>query len=223
MSVATPVTEYEDEPIRGLPGLLPEGEEILWQGAPSWRGLARRVFHLRKLGLYFGALGAWRVGSAVAAGAPAAETAVSVVGLALLAATAVAVLAGIAWLQARTTVYTVTNRRVVVRFGVALPMAVNFPFAIVRSAALRTYGDGTGDIPLEVSGVERLGFAMLWPHARPWRFGKQAQPMLRCVPDAASVAAVLVRAASMPALLPVGAAAEEDPDVRPASLPVAAA
>ena len=38
------MSEYENEPIRGLPGLLPKGEYIVWQGSPDWRGLARRFF-----------------------------------------------------------------------------------------------------------------------------------------------------------------------------------
>ena len=35
------MSEYEIEPIPGLPGRLPPGETILWQGAPDWRVLAR--------------------------------------------------------------------------------------------------------------------------------------------------------------------------------------
>ncbi|MEM9764435.1 MAG: PH domain-containing protein, partial [Pseudomonadota bacterium] len=28
--------DFRSEPVRGLPALLPKGERILWQGAPSW-------------------------------------------------------------------------------------------------------------------------------------------------------------------------------------------
>ena len=35
---------------------LPEGERVLWQGAPSWRGVARRTLHTRKIAGYFAAL-----------------------------------------------------------------------------------------------------------------------------------------------------------------------
>ncbi|MEX0309059.1 MAG: hypothetical protein AB3N17_02320 [Tateyamaria sp.] len=35
---------------------------------------------------------------------------------------------------------------------------------------------------------------MLWPHARPWRFGS-TQPALRCIPDAERVARILADAA----------------------------
>ena len=35
-----------------------------------------------------------------------------------------------------------------------------------------------------------LTFAVLWPHARPWHLSRP-QPMLRCIPDAQSVAQML--------------------------------
>ena len=41
------MTEYAHEPIRGLPGDLPEGEKILWQGAPDARTFARSALHTR--------------------------------------------------------------------------------------------------------------------------------------------------------------------------------
>jgi hypothetical protein len=103
---------------------------------------------------------------------------------------ALAALILLAWLINRSTVYTITNRRVVMRFGVALPMTVNIPFAIVESAALKTRRDGTGDIPLTLTPAQRIAYLHLWPHVRPWQFTRP-QPMLRAVPDAARVGAIL--------------------------------
>ena len=40
-----------------------------------------------------------------------------------------------------------------------------------------------------------LGYALLWPHARPWRLS-QPEPMLRAVPEAQDVAAILAEATS---------------------------
>ena len=59
------MTEYDNEPIRGLPGLLPAGETILWQGAPDWRALARTAFRTRLVAGYFGMLAAWALASAL--------------------------------------------------------------------------------------------------------------------------------------------------------------
>ena len=89
--------------------------------------------------------------------------------------------------------YTITNRRVVMRIGVVLEITVNFPFRVIESAGLRVYPDGTGDIPLLLAGEDRIAYVHLWPHARPWRAARP-EPMLRGVPDAAHAADVLSRA-----------------------------
>ena len=40
--------------LRGLPGPLPAGERLLWQGAPTIAGLLVRVFHARLVIAWFG-------------------------------------------------------------------------------------------------------------------------------------------------------------------------
>jgi hypothetical protein len=183
-------TEYEHEPIRGLPGDLPAGERILWQGAPDMRAFARSALYIRWIGAYFAGLALF----ALAGGSLFGATATAVTG-----AVAIALLYGFAALVAKTTVYTLTDRRMVLRIGVALNTCVNLPLKMVGSADLRPQGHGLGDIALTLTGRGQLGYAMLWPHARPFRFGSP-QPMLRAVPDAERVAALLARACA--ALVP---------------------
>ena len=55
--------------IKGLDEPLPEGERLLWQGAPRWQSLFVHAFHGRKLAIYFGALLLLRAAFAVADGA----------------------------------------------------------------------------------------------------------------------------------------------------------
>ena len=47
-------------------------------------------------------------------------------------------------------------------------------------------------MPLTLLGAPKLGYLALWPHARPLRIARP-RPMLRAVPDAASVAALVAR------------------------------
>jgi Bacterial PH domain len=176
--------EYDLEPIRGLPGTLPEGEHILWQGAPSWRRLARDAFKTRWIAAYFAALLLWAAIDGNASGF-AMTLAVGAAGLALLHM--------LAWLAARATVYTITNRRVVFRFGIALPKCVNLPMTAIAGAGFKRNTDGTGDIPLALSGAHRLGYIQFWPHARPWKVAAP-EPMMRALPDVATVAALLSEA-----------------------------
>lgn len=191
------MTEYDHEPIRGLPGDLPAGENILWQGSPEWRTFARSALHTRWISAYFAALALLGLASGKLIGAAAA-----VVGGAITQG----LLALFAVLVARTTVYTITNRRVVLRIGIALNKCVNLPLAMIGSADLRPQSGGHGDIALNIVGRHRLGFAMLWPHARPWRLA-QPSPMLRALPDAEAAASVLARACA--AVVPNEAVAVE--------------
>lgn len=185
--------EYEFEPIRGLPEPLPAGERILWQGAPEWWGLAKRAFHARKVAVYCILLLAWHCATAIADGEGATSAALATLGLVPFALVAVGLPVGLAWPFARSTVYTITNRRVVMRFGVAMPMTVNLPFRTIASAALKVDRKGVGDLPLTLAGGDRIAWLVLWPHVRPWRL-RQPEPMLRAIPEAAEVAEILADA-----------------------------
>ncbi|QLC24771.1 PH domain-containing protein [Parasphingopyxis algicola] len=194
------MSEYDHEPIRGLPGYLPEGEEIIWQGAPDWLVFARTAFRTRLVGVYFVFLAALGIASGSVGGAVATAVAgLFAIGLLML----------LAWLVARTTVYTITNRRVVLRIGVALNKCINLPLQLIESADLSQRGGGHGDIALTLKGPHRLGYAMLWPHARPWKFA-DARPMLRALPDVEAVAAKLARASA--AVVEIERPAEERSD-----------
>ncbi len=180
----------DHEPVRGLPEPLPPGEALLWQGAPAWRSLCRRLFRFPWLLGYFGVLAIWRFASAANEGAGIGEAAAAMTGPIALAAAALGLLAAIAWLIERTTVYTITDKRIVIRFGIALPMTINLPFKAIASADLRQHRDGSGDIPVRLSGDRRIGYLTLWPHARPWSW-RRPEPMLRCVPNGADIAGLL--------------------------------
>jgi hypothetical protein len=200
------VSGFDVPPLRGLPGALPSGERLLWQGAPQLRAMALRVFHVRKVAIYFALLVFYRVIAALHDGTPLRELARPTLVLAALAGVACAILFGIAWLVCRTTVYSITSRRVILHIGVALPITFNLPFAVLGAAAVKLHRDGTGTIPLELTEGNRLSYVVLWPHARPWRNAK-AEPSLRLIPDAARVARLLADAvaAAMPDRVAVGA------------------
>ncbi|MGJ3264676.1 MAG: photosynthetic complex putative assembly protein PuhB [Salinarimonas sp.] len=189
-AVARAAAEAEPVTPRGLPAPLPEGESILWQGQPAWRTLARRAMHLRGISLYFGVLAAWAFGEALAAGAGVPAALVSATWLLTLGAAAIGLLSLYAWLSARSTFFTITNERLILSFGVALPMSVNVPFRIIENVALKRWPNGAGDIPLTIKSERRLSYVLFWPYVRPWRFST-VEPMLRAVPDVDRVCAIL--------------------------------
>lgn len=181
------VREHDDEPVRGLPEALPDGETVLWQGAPDARSLALRAFHLRALAVYFAILLAWRGLDALASGASAGQALGAVLWAVPLAGAALALVATLAWLSARTTMYTLTNRRVVMRIGVVLTVTFNLPLRVIASVDLRTFPDGSGDVSIALAPGNRIAWLQLWPHVRPWRVAP-AQPTLRSVPGARALA-----------------------------------
>lgn len=214
--------DFDFEPIPGLPSLPPQGERILWQGQPDWWALAIKAFHIRKVGIYFAVLVAWRGVAAYAEGLTMAMASRHMLWIALLGAICMAVLALLAYAYARSTIYTVTTRRIVIRSGVALPVTINLPFSQIEAAAVKVRADGIGDIPVRLTKGNRIAALALWPNWRPWRFTRP-EPMLRCIRNASSVASLLASALSGAPVQPHLLLATEAPKPSGAAMPTPAA
>lgn len=205
--------DFDFEPVRGLPGRLPPGEVLLWQGAPGWWQTARRVFHVPVVAVYLGLFPAWKLVTAIHDGAPAMEAARSIGLMLLLIAACCGILSSLAYAVARSTVYSLTSERVVMRYGIALPMALNIPLSKIDAAAVKDLGDGFGDIRLTLARPEKIAWLMLWPHARPWHV-KHPEPMLRAVPNVAHGAALLGQALAAATSRPAARGAIADAPMR---------
>lgn len=187
MTIQNQGHEYEFEPEYGLPERLPADEQILWQGSPDVKTLAISAFHMRKLSIYFVLLTLACAWPAIESGAEpwAMLSAVKwIVPLTVVAMVSVWILA---FLTARTTVYTLTNKRVVMRLGIVLTVTFNLPLKRMSAADVRDLPGGFGDISLALTGEDRIAWVHLWPSVRPWRI-KKTEPTLRAVPDARAVA-----------------------------------
>lgn len=185
--------DYEQHP--GIPGRLPDGERILWQGAPNWKSLAVRVFHIRLIGLYFGVIALWRLAVGMSDGTALVNLATSVLTAIAMGIVSIALLSCVAWLMQKTTVYTITNKRILMRIGIALSVTLNLPFTKIGTAAIKRFGtrSETGNLSLTTLGDDGLAWLMLWPHARPWKVSP-AEPALRCINDIDGVADILATA-----------------------------
>ena len=188
-----PHDDFAVEPVEGLPERPPEGERILWQGRPAPGALAREALNLNWIVGYFVFLAVWRVGVS-SAGMPFLDALPLGIPFLALGLVAACVLYGIAWVLARTTVYTVTTARIAMRVGAALTVTLNLPFRRIEAADLNLRKNGTGTIAFRTAGDTRLGFLVLWPHVRPWRMRK-TEPAFRAIPDAARVAEIVAEAA----------------------------
>jgi hypothetical protein len=196
------MSEHEFEAVRGIPGDLPEGETILWQGAPDWVQLSIDAFKLNWVGAYFAALISWRCINGILQGNdPIASlmTAFAVTPLALLA---VAILGFLAWINSRSTVYTITDKRVIMRFGAALTKAINIPFTIIESASANVKADGRGDVAVKLLMPNKIPMLLLWPHVKPKTL-RHPEPAFRSLKDAGICAPILAEALRVAHGLPV--------------------
>jgi hypothetical protein len=197
VSYPKPPPEHEFEATPGLPEALPEGEHILWQGQPDRRALASSVFYLPAVGLYFLVMLAARawwllqepIGTLAFAKAFAPALFLSALGYGLIA--------GLAWFSWSTTLYTLTNRRVVMRIGIVLTVTFNIPLRSVVAADWAQKKSGNprsiGDIALQLDAKSKIAYFHLWPHARPWKL-QHPQPMLRRIANSERVAGLLAQA-----------------------------
>lgn len=185
--------DFEIEPVEGLPEEPPKGERILWQGRPDWWRLSIESLSLKWVAGYFVLLTVWRfvsqmdlmpLGQAIGGSVPFVLLGFVTCGLLML----------VAYLQARATMYTVTDARVVMRIGAALTVTLNLPYTQVGNAMLDLRPNGTGTIALQTMGDTKLSYLVCWPHVRPWHI-KHTQPALRCIPEAEKVAQLLSEAA----------------------------
>jgi hypothetical protein len=185
--------DFAFEPIRGLPERPPEGEVILWQGQPNWLRLSIDSLNVWWVLGYFIFLFVWRFIS-VSDLMPIYQAVLVSLPFLALALIVTLLLMLVGYIQANATVYTITNKRVVMRIGAALTVTLNLPFTEIENAAIASGSKDFGTIVIDTKQTTKFSFLVLWPHARAWHF-KKPQPSLRCIPDAAQVAKILSNAA----------------------------
>ena len=200
----TPTAPAAPQYIRGVPHPLPDGERLLWEGAPSMKSVATHVFHWRLVAAYFaGMLALWAISTEHEPGSEV-YVASAVVRVALAAFVMLAAL-GLSRAVATTSWYAITTHRVVMRVGMAFPMSINIPFKLLESAGVGTFKDGTGQVTMTLQKGSRIAYIALWPHCRVFRF-THPEPVLRGLEEPQRVAQILSRA--------VADYAEADADTR---------
>ena len=142
---------------------------MLWQAQPSYSTYSRHVFHFHKLAIYFGVVLGWQIAYQLTQGVDLLTVLQHHTFTALLAVFVLGAALVFAHLYSSTTVYTITNKRIVIRFGIAITMTVNLPFKCIKAASVKSYRDRSGHIPLELTAsADRVSYFVMWPCVRPW-------------------------------------------------------
>ena len=171
---------------------LAPGEDRLWEGRPPFRRIAFDVFHARGIAVYFVGLLVLDAYQAWAKHIPLRPALINSVPLVCIIGLASGLLLAAAWLVALTTRYELTDRRVILRYGMALPATLSLPLSQIVKASVAINRDHTGDIALVLKEGNHMPYLKLWPLARAWQLS-HPEPTLRGVPRAAIVGASLAR------------------------------
>jgi len=188
--------EHEFEAALGLPEQLPKGEYILWQDAPNWKSLGVEAFQLRTLTIYFCLMLLLQLSYITGQSQGDDWSAKPLLITGFMVALTLGALWAWAYMSAKASMYTITNKRVVMRIGVVFSLTFNLPLKqIVGAHELhRTNGkngtNGTSDLSLSIKKEDRIGWLHLWPHARPWALS-QPEPTLRCIANGIRCAEIL--------------------------------
>jgi hypothetical protein len=147
--------------------------------------------YLKYIAFYLVALIAARTGYLILDGEPVATWSGMLVWQVLASAFVMLLIVGLAAVYSRTTRYSLTNERLIIKTGAAITIHINLPLQQIIAADLREYSDDTGDITLQVSRAEKLYWLLIWPNVRSWWI-RPLRPVLRGLKDAQAVAHLLV-------------------------------
>ena len=180
---------HEFEPTFGFPESVPTSEKVIWQGRPCPLLIARRIFFLPHLVFYFFMMSFLSLLFQIDI-LTTKDLLIDFLSNMLLGSVAIFLLLAISYLVSSTTVYSITDKRLVMRIGIVLNLSLNIPLNKIHLAESRAYADKSGDISLELTPGNKIAYLHLWPHCRPWFFSAP-RPRLSCLKEVDMVAMLL--------------------------------
>ena len=172
---------------------IPNGESILWKGRPSLWGFSWNLFGLKWITLYLSILSIVSVARFFASDFYTAFY-VDFLPFFLSGIFASIILIGLAATQTYSTVYIITENRVIIKTGAALSFLISMPFKKIKEVNLQKRGASIGTISFELLSEKRVPYISCWPSVRPWKF-KRTQPAFSCIGSVDKVATILRKTA----------------------------
>ena len=172
---------------------IPDGESILWKGKPSLWGFSWNLFGLKWITFYLSILSVVSIARFFASDFHTAFY-IDFLPFFLSGIFASIILIGLAAIQAYSTVYIITENRVIIKTGAALSFLIRMPFKKIKEVNLQKRGASIGTISFELFSKKRVPYVSCWPSVRPWKF-KKTQPAFSCVRSVDEVATILRKTA----------------------------
>ena len=168
---------------------IPEGESILWKGKPSFWGFSWYFFGLKLLAFYLIILS---VVFAARLTVTDFFTAFVVDFLPFLLSGILTsfILMALAKIQSQSSIYIITENRVIIKSGAALSFLISMPFKKIKAVNLQKRKGSLGTISFELNSGKRVPYISCWPSVRPWRF-KKTEPAFSCIENVDEVATIL--------------------------------
>ena len=187
--------EYKSkfEAPKNILDVIPNGESILWKGRPSLWGFSWNLFGLKWITLYLSMLSIVSVARFFASDFYTAFY-VDFLPFFLSGIFASIILIGLAATQTYSTVYIITENRVIIKTGAALSFLISMPFKKIKEVNLQKRGASIGTISFELLSEKRVPYISCWPSVRPWKF-KRTQPAFSCIGSVDEVATILRKTA----------------------------
>ena len=96
----------------------------------------------------------------------------------------------LAGIQSQSSVYIITENRVIIKSGAALSFLISIPFKKIKAVNLQKRKGSLGTISFELSSGKRVPYISCWPSVRPWKL-KNTEPAFSCIEDVDEVATIL--------------------------------
>ena len=144
---------------------IPVGEMIRWCGRPNWKSLGYHAFGVKYLTVYLILSALYAVSQTNSPFRFGAFT-VQYLPYIMSGIFASIILFVLAYLAARHTCYVITEKRVVIRTGIALVFLLNVPFKNVVSIDLQRLANGSGNLSFKAQSKKRIPYLSCWPSVR---------------------------------------------------------
>ena len=168
---------------------IPEGESILWKGKPSFWGFSWYFFGLKLLAFYLIILSVVFVARLTVTDFFTAFV-VDFLPFLLSGILTSCILMALAKIQSQSSVYIITENRVIIKSGAALSFLISMPFKKIKAVNLQKRKGSLGTISFELNSGKRVPYISCWPSVRPWRF-KNTEPAFSCIENVDEVATIL--------------------------------
>ena len=173
---------------------IPSEEKICWDGSPDWRSFGYQVFGIKYLFIYFIVTALYAV-SQIESSFSFSAFSINYLPYFLSGVFAGSILLVLAYVAARHTYYVITERRIVIRTGVALVFLLNVPFKNILSIDKQVLARGRGNIAFKAKSKKRIPYFSCWPSVRSGSFVEPV-PAFRSITDIEHVGKIVANIAS---------------------------